>query len=339
MTDAVIDVVVPVWNRTTETRNCLVSLIANTPDVRLIMYDSGSDREAERLLQEVADSLEDRALLMRDDFNIGFVKAANRGLARSDAPWLALVRNTTEVCAGWIEPLLDFAAQHPEAGILVPCCLPSESPCPRGAMEVTCGSFSVMVIKRELYRQIGGFDEGMDGGAWCLKDYSRRACSKGFLTFKVPGPCVSQQAQVQFGSERRRQENLERTLQLFRERWGEGGSYVLHVPKGVDLALLRQKLDSLVKGARHDDFFSVLLPAPLHKEALQEGLDLLHEKIVLVPLPRLSLESGRRKLFEKIVAGVPGAVAVTAVDGLPFPWSASYLSFSELCERIEEGYR
>lgn len=338
MTDAVIDVVIPVWNRTTETRSCLVNLINNTPDARLIMYDSGSDREAERLLQEVADSLEERALLMRDDTNIGFVKAANRGLARSDAPWLALVRNTTEVCAGWIEPLLDFAAQHPEAGILVPCCLPSESPCPRGAMEVASGSFSVMVIKRELYRQIGGFDEGMDGGAWCLKDYSRRACSKGFLTFKVPGPCVSHQAQVQFGSERRRQENLERTLELFRERWGESKGYLLHVPKGVDLPLLRQKLDCLVKGARHDNRYSLLLPALTHKEALQEGLDLLHENIVLVPLPRIALDSGRRRLFEKILAQAPGAVAVTAVDGLAFPWSASYISFSELCERIEAGY-
>ena len=338
MTDAVIDVVVPVWNRTTETRNCLVTLITNTPDARLIMFDSGSDRETERLLQEIADSLEERALLMRDDSNIGFVKSSNRGLARSGAPWIALVRNTTEVCAGWIEPLLAFAAQHPEAGILVPCCTPSDTPCPRGPMEVSSGSFSVMVIKRELYDQIGGFDEGMDGGFWCLKDYSRRACSKGFLTFKVPGPCVSHQAQVQFGSERRRQETLQRTLELFRERWGESRSYALHVPKGVDLSLLRQKLDWLVKGARHGDRYSVMLPALLHKEALNEGLDLLHENIVLVPLPRIALESGRRRIFEGLVAKAPGTVAVSAVDGIPFPWSSSYISFSELSETIEARY-
>jgi GT2 family glycosyltransferase len=338
MTDAVIDVVIPVWNRTTETRNCLVNLINNTPDARLIMYDSGSDRDAERLLQEIADSLEDRALHMRDDANIGFVKAANRGMARSEAAWVALVRNTTQVCAGWIEPLLDFAAQHPEAGILVPCCLPSDTPCPRGPLEVSSGSFSVMVIKRELYQQIGGFDEGMDDGVWCLRDYSRRACSRGFLTFQVPGPCVSRQAQLQFGSERRRQETLQRTRQLFRERWGESGSYVLHVPKGVELSLLRQKLEWLVRGARHGDRYSVMLPSLLHKEALQEGLDLLHENIVLVPLPRIALESGRRRVFENIVAAQPGTVAVTAVDGLPFPWSTSFISFSELGERIDAGY-
>ena len=338
MTDATMDVVIPVWNRPDETRNCLVNLINSTPQARLIMVDIGSDRDTERLLQEFADQLDERALLMRDDANIGFVRAVNRGLQRSEAPFLALVRSTTQVCAGWIEPLLDFAAAHPEAGILVPCLTTGETWC-RGAVEVGSASFAALVITRRLYQEIGGFDEGMDGGTWCLRDYTRRACAKGFLSYQVPTPAVSYQEEVQLGSQHRRQEILERTLELFRERWGEGRSYAVHLPKGADLDILRQKLEWLVKGARHGDCYRVMLPAALHKAAEQTGLDLLHENVVLLPLPRLALEPVRRRVYQRILAQSPGTLPVAAVDGIPFPWSDSYLSFSDLCQRIERGYK
>jgi hypothetical protein len=337
MTDAIIDVVIPVWNRPNETRNCLVNLINNTPQARLIMYDCGSERDTERLLQEFADALEDRALLMRDDSNIGFVKAANRGLKRSEAPYLALVRNTTVVSAGWLDPLMSFAQAHPEAGILVPCLKSAAVDC-RGPIEVSSGSFAAIVISRRTYQEIGGFDEALDGGAWCLADYTRRACAKGYLTCQVPGPAVDFQEEVPLGSERRRQETLQRTLALFKERWGEGGRYAVHIPKGVDIALLRQKLEWLVKGARHGDSYTVLLPGSLDKVAQQAGLSSLHENVRLAPLPRFTGEGGKRRVYEKLVQQNPGIVPVAGVDGLPFPWSDSCLSFTELTERIRLRY-
>jgi len=332
MTAAVIDVIIPVWNRPDETRNCLVNLISHTPGARFIMVDCGSERETERLLQDFADGLDDRALLMRDDSNIGFVRSANRGFERSEAPYLALVRNTSAVSEGWLEPLLRFAQAHPEAGILLPSLTPGET-C-RGAVEVASGSFAAMVISRALYREIGGFDEGLDGGVWCLKDYTRRACAKGFLTYQLAGPAVAWQEEAHFGSEQRRHETLQRTMAIFKERWGEGGSYLLHVPKGVALDLLGQKLEWLVKGARHGDSYTVLLPAALNSEAQQAGLDALHENVKLLPLPRLAWSAVKRRLFERVVSERRGTVPVTAVDGMPFPWSESYLSFSELSERI-----
>lgn len=337
MTDAIIDVIIPVWNRPDETRNCLVNLINHTPGARFIMVDNGSERDTERLLQEFADSLDQRALLMRDDSNIGFVRSANRGFERSEAPYIALVRNTSVVSAGWLDPLLSFAGSHPEAGILLPCLTPGE-PC-RQPVEVVSSSFAAMVVTRELYRQIGGFDEGLDAGAWCLKDYTRRACARGFFTFQVPGPPVRYRQEVPLGSEVRRRETQQRCLALFRERWGEGGDYLLHVPKGVELDLLGQKLELLVEGARHGDSFAVLLPATLHQAARQSGLGGLHESVTLVPLPRLAWNGIKRRLVEKISSRRPGIVPVTAVDGMPFPWSESYLSFSELSERIRQRCR
>ncbi|GFO54684.1 glycosyl transferase [Geomonas sp. Red276] len=331
----IVDVVIPVWNRPNETRNCLVNLINFTPRARFIMYDSGSDRETERLLEDFAEGLDDRALLMRDDTNVGFVRSANRGLKRSEARFLALVRNSTLVSDKWLEPLLDFAASHPEAGILLPCLTNGESTATcRAPIEVASGSFAAMVISREAYEAIGGLDEAMDGGEWCLRDYTRRACANGFLSYRVPGPLVNYQDEVVLGSERRRRETLERSRATFAERWGDGLDYVLHVPKGVDLGLLSQKLELLVVGARHGDRFTVLLPAPLHKAALQAGLGGLHEHVTLLPLPRLALEMSKRKVFEKVLAHSPRCIPVTAVDGFAFPWSPSYLTFTELSDSI-----
>ncbi|HJV66604.1 MAG TPA: glycosyltransferase [Geomonas sp.] len=337
MTDAIdIDVVIPVWNRPKETRNCLVNLINNTPQSRLIMLDIGSDRETEKMLQEFADGLEERALLMRDDSNIGFIKAANRGLQRCEAPFMALVRNTTEVPEGWLKPLLEFARTHPEAGILCPCLSEGsgEAVC-HSPSEVAAASFSALVITRKAFEALGGFDEGLDGADWCLRDYTRRACAKGFLTYRVPGPVVGCQEEKPMGSIRRRKETIERSRALFTERWGQGMNYLVHVPKGVTLEHLHEKLAWLVKGARYGDHYQVLVPALLCKAAEHAKIGILHENIQLVPLPRFALASTRRHLFERMVAEHPGNVPVTAVDGIAFPWSQKYLSFSELAERIE----
>ncbi|QWV95151.1 glycosyltransferase [Geomonas oryzisoli] len=333
MTDAIIDVIIPVWNRPEETRNCLVNLINHTPNARFIIVDCGSERDTERMLQEFADGLDERALLMRDDSNIGFVRAANRGFESSTAPFLALVRSTSIVTARWLDPLLQFAQEHPQAGILLPCLDPGEPF--EGPCEVESASFAAMVLRRELYQETGGFDESLDGGAWCLKDFTRRACAKGYVTCQVPGPAVSHQEEVPLGSELRRRETLQRSLTTFRERWGEGGSYLLHVPKGVELDLLRQKLDWLLQGARHGDCYTVLLPHALNQAAQLSGLTCLHENVKLVPLPRLAWDGMKRRMYEKLIAQRPGTMPVTAVDGLPFPWSERYLSFSELTERIK----
>lgn len=337
MTDAIVDVIIPVWNRPDETRNCLVNLINHTPNARFIIVDCGSERDTERMLQEFADALDDRALLMRDDSNIGFVRAANRGFESSKAPYLALVRNTSIVSDGWFEPLLQFAHTHPDTGILLPCLDPG-TPCtlPR---EVGSGSFAAMVVRRELYSQAGGFDEGMDGGAWCLMDFTRRACSRGYRTVQVPGPSVSHQDEAPLGSEQRRRETLQKSIALFRERWGEGENFLLWVPKGVELSLLEQKLELLVQGARRGDCYTVLLPHALNQQARQRGLDSLHENVRLAPMPRLCLDGMKRRLYEKLLAERPGARAVTAVDGLPLPWSGDCLSFSQLAERIASRTR
>lgn len=338
-----IDIVVPVWNRPVETRNCLVNLTQYSPDARFILVDNGCDRETERILQYFAESLDHRALLLRNDTNQGVVKAVNRGLSRSDAPYVAVVRNTSVMTAGWLEPLGAFAASRPDAGVIVPQLMEGhggdkKKRALRGGAtpEISHGSLAAMLIKRELYDRIGGLDEEMDGGLWCLKDYSRRACQQGFLTFAVEGGVVYYSEEIPMGSLVRREEALRRSIARFTERWGEERAFCVYIPKDADLAIVRQKLDVMLKGARQGHRFTVLVHGGLYKEMVKAGCHMSHTNIVCEPLPLLFTAAGVRKAFERQNGIAPGTLAVTGIDGLPVPGVDKAMPFAEL-ERIVAG--
>ena len=340
MNNPALDIIVPVWNRPVETRNCLVNLLNYSPNVRFIIVDNGSDRETESLLEEFAEGLDDRALLLRNDVNQGEVKALNKGLEKGAAEYLAVVRNTSLASAGWLEPLLEFSRQRPDAGLIVPRLVnanaKSESHGRQSGpyREVCHGSFAAMLIKKELYDAIGGFDEQMDGGLWCLKDYSRRAYRAGFLTFSVSGGPVYFVDEVTLGSVVRREKTLQRTISQFRERWGEDASYCMVMPKGADLALVGQKIELLLKGARHGIFFSIVVYSALYKEMVKAGYATLHENIRIESLPLFCPAARVRKILARLVSERQDTVVVAGIDGITFAGVENPLPFAEFEERI-----
>jgi GT2 family glycosyltransferase len=340
MDDPIIDIIVPVWNKPVETRNCLVHLIEHTPQARFILVDNGCDRETERLLEEFAEILDQRALLLRNNLNQGYVRAVNRGLARAEAPYLAIVRNTSLVTSGWLEPLLGFARERSEVGVIVPRLVsgtagktgkggePAVTP-----IEAGHGSFEAMLCKKQAYDAIGGMDEEMDGGLWCLKDYSRRACRAGFLTFRVAEGTVFYKDEIPFGSAERREMALQSSIARYRERWGSECSFCVYMPKGADLNILRQKLEVLRQGARQGHFFTVLTHAQLHKELMRAGCHRCHENIRFERLPLLFETGAIRRALAGANEALPGVRAVTAIDGMPFPNALEGIPFAEL-ERL-----
>jgi GT2 family glycosyltransferase len=341
MNNLALDIIVPVWNRPIETRNCLVNLVNFSPNARFIMVDNGSDRETERLLQEFAERLDDRALLLRNDINQGFVKALNRGLERGAAECLAVVRSTSCVSAGWLEPLLEFSRLRTDAGLILPRLInaePKKSPAHGHQAgphrEVCYGSFAAMLIKKELYAKIGGFDEEMDGGLWCLRDYSRRACRAGFLTFSVSGGEVHYVDELMFGSAIRREETLQRAISQFRQRWGGESSFCLIMPKGADLAVMEQKLEVLLLGARQGNIFTVVPHAGLYREMVKAGYASLHDNIRVEPLPLFCTAARAHKILARLVSERTDTLVVAGIDGITFAGVENPLTFKELEERI-----
>ena len=336
-----IDIIVPVWNRPVETRACLVNLVNYSPGARLILLNNGSDRETESLLEEFAESLDDRALLISTGVNLGFVRAVNRGLARSEADFAAVVKNSSLVSEGWLDPLVTLARTRPEAGIVVPRLVPG--PVKRGAhgaasslsiTEISCGDFAAMLIRRGMYEQIGGFDEGMDGGTWCLKDYVRRALRAGFLTYAAEGAPVFYGEDPPLGSLVRREETLGRSIATYNERWGEERSFCVYFPKGADSAAARRSFDVMLSGARQGCSFTVLVSPGTFQELVKAGCGNLHRDIRVEKLPRLFPEGSVKKRIETLRAATPGLVPVSGIEGMPFPGDDAAFSFAELEQLI-----
>jgi GT2 family glycosyltransferase len=337
MDNLLIDIIVAVWNRPVETRNCLVNLIDHSPQARFILVDNGSDRETERILEEFAEILDRRALLLRNDTNLGYVRAVNRGLSRAEAPHIAIIRNTTIVTGGWLEPMLSLAAKRCEAGIIVPRLIPGTTGKHarighHGAapIEADHGSLAAMLLTKRMYDAIGGIEEDMDGGTWSLKDFSRRAFRAGFVTVRSEEGAVYFEDEILFGSTERREQAVQRSIAQYRKRWGDENSYCLHFPKGADMNILRKKLDILLRGARQGHIFTILTHPRLHKDLTHAGLHRLHEHIRFVRLPLIFEMKAINKALACVNKTDSTVLAVTGIDGIPFPVAAESVMFAEL---------
>ncbi|HEX8960343.1 MAG TPA: glycosyltransferase [Geobacteraceae bacterium] len=340
MSKLAIDIIVPVWNRPTETRECLVNLAATAPEARLILVNNGSERETENLLEEFAEALDERALLISNRTNLGFVRAVNRGLMRVEAEWAAIMRNRSLVSQGWLEPLLALAITTPEAGVIVPRLV--RSPLGRKAhpgappvsiTEMSHGDFAAMLVRKELHGRIGAFDEEMDGGTWCLKDFSRRALRAGFLTFAAEGSPVLFTEEPPLGSAMRREEILARSRASYVARWGEERSFCVYFPKEADSDGVRRKFEVMLRGARQGHSFTVLVHPKTFRDLLRDGCGSLHRSIRIEELPRLFADVRAQRVVASLRDVEPGVMPVAGFDGMPFPGVERATPFAEL-ERV-----
>jgi hypothetical protein len=326
------DIILPVWNRPGETRECLAALVEHSGDARLILLDLGSDTETEQLLLDFAEFLGERAILFRSERTRGFVETVNRGLSTASAALMIALRASSRVTSGWLEPLR-VASQKPDAGVLVPCLAPKgggQSLRKRSEgmpAEASHGAFSAVGITRCLYEKIGGFDCGLDGDVWCLRDYSRRADRAGFHTLHVEGPPVLFRDEAVYGSPARRELLLRESAAAFSARWGDGQTYSLCLSRNAPQEALSRVFAVILAGARRGHRFFVLVPSGMSRRIKGAGLHRLHENITLVPLSRFFPSRSVRSAFArfrvtypdmKLLSGMEGLLDLDGEVGVPF---------------------
>ena len=98
------DIIIPVWNQPEATRECIESIVRGTNyPYRLILVDNGSGPETRSYLEELRKRPAPEVKLIRNEENLGYIKAVNQGLKASDAPYVCLMNNDTIPGAGWLE--------------------------------------------------------------------------------------------------------------------------------------------------------------------------------------------------------------------------------------------
>ena len=121
------EIIVPTYNNEEYTKKCFETIRKHTPekDYRLWWMDNGSTREScEFVLPEFSKHKNKIGIWASE--NLGFVKGVNNALKLifevygTDAQYIILQNNDTEVTKKWIEPMYSILENDSKIGMVSP---------------------------------------------------------------------------------------------------------------------------------------------------------------------------------------------------------------------------
>jgi GT2 family glycosyltransferase len=268
------DIIIPVWDHLDFTRDCINSILKNTaPGYRLIIIDNGSAAGTKNYLKGLKATGKPEVVLIRNEENLGFVKAANQGIAASSAPFLCILNNDTIVTEGWLEEMMDVANGARDIGIVNPASNNLGQKPAKGesiesyghGLKKEAGKFVelgaavgfCMLIKREVIEKTGPFDEIYGMGNFEDTDFSRRAVKAGYRCVRACGAYVYHRESSSFGKIKTFEEDFRRNRQIFEFRWGRPKRIAYMVDPADENAIKKLNAESL-KLARSGNWVTYL---------------------------------------------------------------------------------
>ena len=236
-------IVIPVFNRVDLTRQCLAALDASTPShlYEVVVVDNGSTDETAAFLRRARAAGILRAVFPGE--NLGFGKACNLGASLARGANVVLLNNDTIPGNGWLEALIEVAQDqsvgivgsrllYPDgrlqhAGIALqaeglpyhihrhepaeyaPALVQRDYPAVTGAS---------MLLRREVYEQLGGFDEMFQMYVEDV-DLCLRAWDAGLRVVYCPKSLLVHLESASVTDLARRDEQVRTGWQLLRSRW------------------------------------------------------------------------------------------------------------------------
>lgn len=226
------DIIIPVWNQLQFTKRCIESIQKSTGyPYHLILIDNCSDIETRDYLKILAES-NDNITLIKNEKNLGFIKAANQGLKVSNSSYVCLMNNDTIATDGWLSKMISIAEGYSNIGLINP---KSESPRELSLDEYSkklaqnkgqymetnqCMGFC-MLIKREVIQKIGYLDEAYGIGGFDDADFSKRTQLAGYKCVCAKDAYVYHDWHTSFKKAGNREELVKKNERLFFDKWGK----------------------------------------------------------------------------------------------------------------------
>ena len=230
------DIVIPIWNQPGLTKRCLESVAACTREpVRLILVDNGSDAPTRELLERFRAEGKIPAELLRNERNLGFIKAVNQGIRAGKAPWICLLNNDTVVTGGWLSEMIHVAKSDPGIGLVNPTsnCLghPTQGRTPEEiarqlaekhgqSVPMSTGVGFCLLASRELFNRIGLLDEQFGMGNFDDDDLTLRARQAGRRPVRALAAYVHHKEKASFKNLPGWKKAFDENRKRFEKKWG-----------------------------------------------------------------------------------------------------------------------
>lgn len=311
------DIIIPVWGQFNFTKQCLESVFKNTSFAfHLIIIDNASSEPTRGYLVKLAEDRKGAVTLLKNESNLGFIKAVNQGIEISSTPYICLLNNDTEVTEGWLAEMVKVAESNEDIGIVNPNsntmgtkpragqskdALAKELKSHTGEYsELAWATGFCMLIKRRLIEEIGLFDEIYGMGNFEDADFSKRAQELGYRSACAQAAYVYHRERRSFKKHKRFDQNFEKNRQIFYARWGKQ-QRILYVLTKDNPASTEKLAQAALKLAREGNIIWFFL-----KARDREGIG-KHSNIYVYNLPKMLFNLvglwrilKRKKKFDKI---------------------------------------
>lgn len=289
-------IIIIVWNQFAVTKACLDSVILKTKiPFEIILIDNASKEKTASFLEDFSLRYKDKVRLIRNDENLGFIKAANQGLDYAKADFVCLLNNDTVVTEGWLGELVAAAGENSQIGLLNPSSNTVGQKADLNRIEAFAASLRAyhgqfeemavvsgfcMLMRREVIEKVGNLDEAYGMGNFEDTDYSRRAVDAGFLCGRALASYVYHREGTSFFKIRNYDADFRKNQELFYSRWGKPRR--VFVAGRIDRILRYGEV--LLSLARRNDWIYIA-----HEK--QSILPFKHSNIKRFPLKRAFFES------------------------------------------------
>lgn len=195
------------WNSGLRLRSCIDSLIATTTTVEILVIDNASTDDS---LNSLGD-LKKRVDIVRNSVNRGFAAAVNQAFHVTSSSYVLILNPDLRATDTAIQRLQDFLDAHPRAGAIgafvgdkyLPKVLPTPAslirenlgfasstqgkPVDRSTHQAEQPAAAALMVRRDAYDEVEGFDEQFYPAWYEDVDFCRRLKTQGWEIWFMPG--------------------------------------------------------------------------------------------------------------------------------------------------------
>jgi len=257
-------IIIPVWNRRDLTEQCLIRLAEVTQgnEYEVILVDNGSTDTTPELLRALSGDVR----IIRNEENRGFAVACNQGARAAKAPYLVFLNNDTLPLEGWLEALIQEVEASPDVAVVGSRLLYENGSIQHGGLafswlygtayhmymrvaanapmvtrrrEMQAVTAACMLVRREAFEAVGGFDEGFRNGFedvdLCLKIRERG----GRVIYQPQSTLYHLESQTP-GRKAHEQDNVQRFKERWQSYWWLPDEYILYAEDGLALQMWKE---------------------------------------------------------------------------------------------------